>query len=105
MDKTQIPLERAITDKITAWLRELGPRCWFIKVHGSSYQLTGVPDIIGVFGGRFFALEVKRPKHGRLTVLQAVVMRKIREAGGLVREVRSLEEAMAALEEVRLNAR
>jgi len=54
--------------------------------------LRGIPDIIGVCNGRFFAWELKtsmaecRRKTGR-TVLQRYTLDKINEAGGIGRFV------------------
>lgn len=105
MDDKQIPLERAITDKIMAYLKGTAPDGWFFKIHGGIFQLAGIPDIIGVFRGRFVALEVKRPKVGRVTVLQATILRKISAAGGMAKVVHSVEEAAGVIEEVKERAR
>lgn len=104
MSEKDIPLERAITDKVMAYLKGLTPDGWFFKIHGGIFQLAGIPDIIGVLRGRFVAMEIKRPKVGRVTVLQAIILRKIEAAGGMARVIHSVEEAQAALDEVRRHA-
>ena len=96
MNGRTIPLERTITDKILRWLRSQ-PECWCFKVLGGGSQSRGVPDIVGCWRGRFFALEVKRPQLGRLSKLQAYVIGQIQKAGGLVAVVRSLEEVRELL--------
>ena len=90
------PLERTITDKILRWLRAQDG-CWCFKVAGSGGQMRGVPDIVGCFNGRFFALEVKRPKGGRLSVIQKHVIGLIAGAGGIVGVVRSVEDVQRLL--------
>ena len=83
--------ERALTDRILRHLRAL-PRSWWFKVKGGSGQQAGIPDIVGCIGGRFVAIEVKRPGK-RPTKLQGHVMGLIREAGGAVGVARSVEDA------------
>lgn len=60
---------------------------------------VGSADLVGVLKpwGRFFALEIKTPS-GRLTVQQKEWARTIRDFGGFVACVRSVDEALAALE-------
>lgn len=88
-------LESAIVRSILAELKPLG---WFVKIHGGPYQSAGIPDIIGVMGGRFVAIEVKRP--GEVpTPIQRLVMRRIAEAGGIVGVATSVAEARAIIED------
>lgn len=100
MDKS-IPLERTITDGIMRYLRTLEPRGWFFKAHGSAFQVAGVPDIIGVYSGRFIALEVKRPKLGRATALQMAILRRITDAGGVAAIVYGVDDVRRVLSEVK----
>ena len=97
MGKTEIPLERAITDAILHALRAR-TGVWCFKVLGGGGQMRGVPDIIGCCRGRFFALEVKRPKLGLLSAIQAKRIADIDAAGGIACVVHSVEEALAALD-------
>jgi hypothetical protein len=70
---------------------------WF-KVHGHPGQLRGLPDIIGVYHGRFVGLEVKVPgREDRLTKLQEFVLTQIKEAGGIAAVITSVEEAKRAI--------
>lgn len=64
----------------------------------------GYPDIIGVYKGRFFALEVKRDKHGVAQrtgriALQRYVMLMIKRAGGFAEFIypEIEEEVLSAL--------
>lgn len=91
-----IPLERRITDKIMADLKA-GDGFW-MKTHGGAMQVAGVPDIIGVRRGYFFAFEVKRPQLGRATVLQLAVLNKIWMNGGICAIVTSPEDVKAVIE-------
>lgn len=91
-----LPLERAITDKILRWLRKQ-ERCWCFKVLGGGAQTRGVPDIVGCWQGRFFALEVKRPKLGRVSPLQAHVIGQMRAAGAIVGVVYGLDDVQRLL--------
>lgn len=95
----QIPLERTITDEILRYLRGQG-ECWCFKVAGSGSQMRGVPDIVGCWHGRFLALEVKRPKVGRLSKMQTYVIGQIAGAGGMVAVVRSVDDVKTLLKEV-----
>lgn len=62
------------------------------------YGLTrGASDLIGIYRGRFVALEVKRPHGGRLSEPQELFLRIIRDAGGIAACVRSVDEAEEAI--------
>lgn len=96
LTQKNVPLERSITDKILRWLRQQD-KCWCFKVAGSGAQMRGVPDIVGCLDGRFFALEVKRPKVGRLSEMQKHVIGQIEDAGGIVGVVRSVDDVRRLL--------
>ena len=69
-----------------------------MKIHGSPFQVAGVPDIIGVYAGHFVALEVKRPGlEGTLSSRQVYIMDKIKNSGGVVSVVSSDKEAVAVI--------
>jgi hypothetical protein len=76
--RTKSPSEAAIQRRILKYLNDR-PRCWAAKFPGVLQR--GVPDIIGVYRGAFFALEIKRPDQ-KPTPLQRAVMEQIRDAGG-----------------------
>jgi len=54
---------------------------YFMPATGG-YGRSGVPDIVGCCGGKFFAIECKAGK-GVTTALQDNELRKIKEAGGI----------------------
>lgn len=59
--------------------------------------MPGIADILGVLpGGRFLAIEVKRPG-SRLTVDQDAFLGKINASGGLAFMASSLEEVITKL--------
>jgi hypothetical protein len=74
-------VEKDFKKKVKRDLDKL-PHCWyFVKEAGS---IRGLPDIVGLNRGRFFALELKKEKvklNGR-AVLQDYVLKKIRSYGG-----------------------
>ena len=79
----------AISAKV---LKPLRPNLWFFKVHGGPFQRAGIPDFVGCYKGRFFAIEVKQP--GKVpTPLQVIVMRELKEAGAAVCVATSVAEA------------
>src|SRR5690348_2889515 len=89
-------LEQRVVDGIFKYLDSL-PRCWYFKVHGGPHQVMGIPDILGVVDGHFFAIEVKA--EGEFpTVLQSRVLRLIRDAGGWAVWVDNVEEARLFIE-------
>lgn len=61
-------------------------------------QRAGVPDIVGCYQGRMFALEVKAPggKHP-VTPIQKYEMQKMANAGARVAVIESVEDALAVL--------
>ena len=90
--------ENEIIKQIKDYLKGLTD-CFFFKMHGGQFGAAGIPDIIVCYKGRFIALEVKTEK-GKLTVLQAVTIRKIKAAGGTAEVVRSVDDAKAVLAKI-----
>lgn len=76
--------EGKVKDAIKAFLKSL-PGCWFFMPVSNGMGAHGVPDFIGVYRGRFFAIEAKAPgKEKNTTPLQDRVIGLIRAAGGHV---------------------
>ena len=71
--------ELEIQTPILKKLRALEGSYWF-KIH--DIITAGIPDIIGLYKGRFIAIEVKRPGE-KPTMLQYRILDIIRMAGGL----------------------
>jgi Holliday junction resolvase len=72
--------EKKVKTKVVAILKELGAY-YFYPVTGG-YGAAGVPDIVGCYRGRFFAIECKAGK-GKTTALQERNIAQIKEQGGL----------------------
>lgn len=77
-----IPKESYYQKKILEALREEYPEGRWRKNAASAEQQSGEPDIDGVIGGLFVAIEVKRPLLGTVSALQEKAIREIREAEG-----------------------
>lgn len=75
-------LEKDIENKIKKWLRDNG--AYFFKVHGSSFMVPGIPDIVACIKGKFVGIEVKNT--GKLynqSEHQKIHQKLIEEAGGV----------------------
>jgi hypothetical protein len=59
--------------------------------------VAGVPDIICIFEGQCYALELKAER-GRVTDVQRVVHERLREAGANVAVAHGIDQALAQLE-------
>lgn len=90
--------ETALTKKIKDSVAKEYPGSFLFKVHGSAFQMAGIPDLVGSIEGRFVALEVKVPGN-KLTDLQAATLDRLRKAGALAAKVESPKEALTILEE------
>lgn len=95
MTSNQTPSEKSITNSIQKMLHGV-PGVWCVKFHGGPYTQAGVPDILGAFYGRAFAIEVKRPGQ-KPTAIQDLTMARMRKAGIIVAVCHSVEEAQEML--------
>ena len=89
-------LEKDIVAAIKRYLTTLGDDVFFWKEHGGLYGVSGVPDIICCYRGRFLGLEAKLPG-GRLTALQKRALERINRAGGIARRVESVDDVKAII--------
>ena len=87
--------ESEIVRQIKEYLKTV-KGCFFWKQHGGQFGQAGIPDIIICYKGRFIALEVKTAT-GKTSVLQAITLRKIQQAGGIAEVVRSVDEVRAVI--------
>jgi Holliday junction resolvase len=81
--------EKKVKTKVVAILKEFGAY-YFYPVTGG-YGASGVPDIVGCYMGKFFAIECKAGK-GKTTALQgglAIVVNEdnIEDVGNLMRQI------------------
>lgn len=90
-------LESAFQKKVLKYLREKVGGYW-VKIHVSSYQLEGEPDIMGCYQGRFYAFELKQGKN-TTSELQEYKLGKIAENGGVALVVTSLEQLKELFEQ------
>lgn len=72
--------EKKVKNAVVAILKELG--CYYFFPVTGGYGASGVPDIVGCFRGRFFAIECKAGK-GKTTALQEKNIERIRANGGV----------------------
>lgn len=81
----RITPESRVKSKLGKLLAALEPRPYTFFPATGGYGRSGVPDVVGCWQGRFFAIECKGPgKWAHTTALQHREMRKINEAGGIV---------------------
>jgi hypothetical protein len=64
---------------------------------------SGVPDLTVLYRGKYFGLEVKRPKtlapKGRLSKNQKIMIERIETAGGEVKIVYGVDDVILAFDE------
>lgn len=72
--------EKDFQTKFLKDLRKKYPRAWIYKTH--DLCTSGVPDVLMLNEGRFFAFELKT-KNGVKSKIQAATLKKIVKAGGL----------------------
>jgi len=72
--------EKKVKTKVVAVLKTFGAY-YFYPVTGG-YGASGVPDIVGCYKGKFFAIECKAGK-GKTTALQEKNIAQIKTTGGL----------------------
>ena len=89
--------ESSFIIKIKRYLKERGAYCE--KIWGGGFQSAGIPDIIGCYKGRFIGIEAKVGTN-KPSEIQKVKIKKINEAGGFARVVRTLDEVKELLDEI-----
>ena len=87
--------EADIVKAILRYLKTV-PETFAWKEHGGMYGTAGIPDVICCHKGQFYGFEVKT-ETGQPTELQKATIRKIRNAGGTVLVVRSVDEVRAII--------
>lgn len=98
------PKESDIVRQIRDGLRLAGADLWCRKILGG-IGMKDIPDVLGCYKGRFFALEIKRPgwqprnerDKDRLR-RQESELEKISRAGGITGIVHDLQEVIQAFE-------
>lgn len=90
--------EKTITNQILKYLKS-EPECFAFKEHGGIYGVSGIPDVICCYKGKFVAFEVKTLQ-GKLSKLQEIMIKRINNAGGMAFKVTSLQEVTDILKGV-----
>jgi Holliday junction resolvase len=93
-------LEKHIENQIKRYLDQLG--VWYMKIHGSMYQKSGVPDLIACINGTFVGIEVKRPG-GIVSPLQKFNIDEIHRNGGIAFVAYSVEDVRRQLDALRVS--
>jgi hypothetical protein len=89
--------ESSLVHKILDYLQKKG--FYARKFHGGSFTRSGTPDILACINGMFVGLEVKVDDN-KLTKLQELNLKKIRDGGGFGIEVRNFKEAKYTIDEI-----
>ena len=89
--------EKTIENSIKKYLKD--NNIYYFKVHGGYYGVSGIPDIIVCYKGRFVALEIKNEK-GKTSKMQDMHIENIRKSGGIAFVVRSREEVKKIIEDI-----
>lgn len=83
--------EADIQRRIISYLDSLG--AWQTKMHQTGYGRRGIPDVLCVLDGRFYAFEVKSPGAVRgVTDEQCRELWRITEAGGIASVVYGVDD-------------
>tara|TARA_R110000803_G_scaffold21371_7_gene53911 strand:- start:867 stop:1184 length:318 start_codon:yes stop_codon:yes gene_type:complete len=72
--------EAKVKKKVVDQLKKLGAYYFYPMTHG--YGKSGVPDIVGCYGTKFFGIECKAGKN-KPTALQEKNLREITMVGGI----------------------
>jgi len=73
--------EKKVKDNVVKQLKQLGNHVYYFFPATGGYGRSGVPDIVGCFNGKFFAIECKAGKN-TTTALQERELAAIGTAGG-----------------------
>lgn len=96
-------LTRAIIDTVNF----AGGLVWrqnVVAVRGRATHCKGIPDVVGMFGGRFIGVEVKIGRD-KQSVWQDEFERKCKQAGGVYIVAHTFEEFAAAFDTLKRQAR
>lgn len=89
-----MPREQAVVDAIVVELKSRD--AYVLNFHGSARRL-GVPDLLACCGGRWIAIEVKRPGL-EPTTRQRVELARIQRAGGVAFTADNVEAVREVLD-------
>lgn len=90
------PESKVSTSIMKKW-RAMGVFCY--KVHGGEFQMTGIPDISGVYQGLSVWCETKMPGN-KTSLVQDVRINQLRAASAHVVVAYSVSEAVQMIEHI-----
>ena len=104
--------EQQLQRSVLAHLGRRGvPGLWWCHVPNGGYRgaieaaifkslgvIAGVPDLLLIFSGKTYGLELKAAKGGRLSPAQIRTQEQMRQAGAIVATVTGIDEALQQLE-------
>ena len=90
--------EKKLQEKITKYCKKINNVLCY-KFSSPSHR--GVPDLIIIARGRTIYIELKSPKGtGRLSPLQVVTIKKMREHGATVYVIKDYDEAIRIIDDL-----
>ena len=93
-----LPFEGYFQTEVMGFLRDNYPCAFVWKAAAGPYSRQGIPDVCAIIDGHFFGFEIKRPYIGRLTKIQELTIKQIREAGGTAAVVSFWNQAKEVIE-------
>jgi hypothetical protein len=105
--------EQQLQRSVLAHLGRRGmPGLWWCHVPNGGYRgaieaaifkslgvIAGVPDLLLVYCGKIYALELKAAKGGRLSPAQIRTQEQMRQAGAIVATATGIDAALSQLEQ------
>lgn len=88
MVRRKTTLESQFQTKVIKYLESVG--AYVIKIHVSSYQLEGEPDLVCCHKGKFYAFELKQGS--KASELQKIKLGLIQNSGGVAMVVNDLQQ-------------
>jgi len=86
--------EKDLTNQIRSFLKVCGVFHW--KQHQGLGSTPGVPDIIGIYDGKFLGIEIKGER-GKVSLVQQAFIERINAEGGLAFVARSVDDVASHL--------
>lgn len=96
--------EGAKKKEIKDYLDSLGPDCRYFMTQNMGMGESGVADIIGVYFGIAFAIEVKRDEKQKASPWQARFLMEWSRAGGRTLLTSRVNDVMALMTSIRMHA-
>jgi hypothetical protein len=89
MSEQSLMKEKDLTNQIRSFLKVYGVFHW--KQHQGLGSTPGVPDIIGIYKGRFLGIEIKGER-GKVSLVQQQFIDLINQHGGIAFVARSVDD-------------